>query len=212
MLVSSAGTDIGKILEMLPIEEIRHMRRVGILVDLFVQGLHNQGSLKQFSEEYKFFGKAAVYHDIGKAWISKSILTKPGELTEEETIVMHSHPVVAQRLFEQIKLGSVSGMPAHLIPLAMDSAMYHHEWWNGKGYPYGKQSDSIPLIARITSVCDAYDAMTSDRVYRKAYTPDLACRELEKNAGTQFDPQLIQSFLECEPDLLVLSGKIHSRR
>jgi len=148
--------------------------------------------------------EAAAYHDIGKAEVPKSIITKPGKLTEEETLIMHQHPVFAQKILERINDSPVSGIPEYLIRLTIDSAIYHHEWWNGKGYPFGIGFEDIPLIARVTSICDAYDAITSDRIYRKAHTRHYACNELEKNAGTQFDPALVRVFLDNEAKFSVL--------
>lgn len=192
---------VSEILETLPAEEIMHMRRVGKLVDVFTDKLKSCGLIQKNFDGYQRFGNAAFYHDIGKAWIPLSILTKPDRLTEREMLVIRKHPVFAQRLFDQIRLGLVSGMPEHLIQLAADSAMYHHEWWDGSGYPFGRKHDSIPLIARITSICDAYDAMTSDRIYRKSHSHDHTCQELKRYAGIQFDPKLVAVFLSDNIDL-----------
>jgi HD-GYP domain-containing protein (c-di-GMP phosphodiesterase class II) len=94
-------------------------------------------------------------------------LVKPDELTIEEALEMRKHSVLAEELFRLITGGAISGMPEHLVRLAHDSAVYHHEWRNGQGYPFSLYRDEIPLIARITSICDVYDAITSDRSYRK---------------------------------------------
>lgn len=193
---------VAEILETLPAEETQHMLRVGSLVDSFAKELRFYGVVEKQPEEHTYYGRAAFYHDIGKAWIPHSILTKPDRLTEEEKLVMCDHPVFAQRLFDRIRRGFLSGMPDYLIQPAGDCAVYHHEWWDGTGYPYGMRHDGIPLIARITSICDAYDAMTSDRVYRKGHSHDLACKELLKYAGRQFDPRLVRIFsvAEINPD------------
>ncbi len=187
---------VAEILEILPAEETQHMLRVGALVDQFTKKLPFYDFGNGRVEEYKYFGSAAFYHDIGKAWIPRSILTKPDRLTEQEMLLIQRHPVFAQRLFDQIEHGFISGIPEYLFQLAMDSAMYHHEWWNGNGYPYGIRQYGIPLIARITSICDAYDAMTSNRVYRKGHSQEDACQELMRCAGTQFDPQLVGLFFD----------------
>lgn len=155
---------------------------------------------------YKRFGIAAFYHDIGKAWVPKELLSKPDQLSTEEMSLIRKHTLFADELFKLIRNGSVSGMPAELTQLAHDSAVYHHEWWNGNGYPYGIRDKQIPLIARITSVCDVYDAITSDRAYRKARSHEYACGEIEANAGTQFDPALAKLFLDNESRFWSLSG------
>ena len=90
----------------------------------------------------------------------------------------------------------------------MATAIYHHEWWNGNGYPFGIDGKKIPLIARITSTCDAYDAMTSQRTYRHAPSHDYACQELSENAKTQFDPFLVSIFLNHEAEFLKLSKDV----
>lgn len=199
------GTNIGRIIESLPAEEAEHMCRVGRLVGIMAAKLCVRSFCPRDStrEGYKYFGEAAFYHDIGKVWVPQKLLTKPGKLTAEEVIVMHKHPVFARELFDLINDGCISGIPKHLIKPAFDSAVYHHEWWNGKGYPYGIGSENIPLIARITSLCDAYDAITSKRAYRNARTHYYACREMEANAGTQFDPALVQVFLDNEAEFTV---------
>ena len=189
---------VAEILEALPAEETQHMLRVGRLVDLFTRKLQSYSLVKERFDERNNFGSAAFYHDIGKAWIPLGILTKPDRLTEQEMHVIRKHPVFAQRLFDQIRLGLISGIPEHLIQLAADSAMYHHEWWNGTGYPYGISYDAIPLIARITTVCDAYDAMTSSRIYRESHSHDHARQELKQYAGIQFDPELVRVFLAAD--------------
>lgn len=188
-------SSVTEILKLLPAEEMQHMKRVGILVDRFTEKLLLCDLLNECFEGYEFFGKAAFYHDIGKAWIPNRILTKPDRLTEPERLIICNHPVFAHKLFGQIRQGLISGIPEHLYQLAMDSAMYHHEWWNGNGYPYGIRHYEIPLIARITSICDAFDAMTSTRIYRKSHSCEHACQELKKCAGTQFDPELVKVFL-----------------
>ncbi|MEL7564271.1 MAG: HD domain-containing phosphohydrolase [Dehalobacterium sp.] len=207
-----AGTDIKSIMESLPKEESEHMHRVGILVGIIASKLFDLDNCSKYPgrSEFKYYGEAAAYHDIGKAWVPKSILTKLGRLTREETAIIYKHPLFARKLFDQINDGTVSEMPRHLTRLAFDSAVHHHEWWNGKGYPYGLKSENIPLVARITSVCDAYDAITGPRIYRKANTHFYACRELEANAGTQFDPMLIQVFLDNEREVSIFRREMIS--
>lgn len=201
-------SSIAEILGFLSTEEIQHMLRVGILVDRFTEKLQSSGLMNECIGEYKFFGSAAFYHDIGKAWIPQSILTKPDRLTDPEKRIMRNHPIFAQKLFEQIKLGCISGIPEYLIPTARDSATFHHEWWNGNGYPYGIKQYEIPFVARITSICDAYDAMTGNRVYRKGHSHDYACRELDKCAGIQFDPDLVEIFFNAGIDAAFCSDAL----
>ncbi|MBO8128371.1 MAG: PAS domain S-box protein [Peptococcaceae bacterium] len=127
----------------------------------------------------------AQFHDIGKVGISDAILFKPGPLSLGEYEKMKMHCEIGHR----IALSSPD-----LAPIA-DLILKHHEWWNGKGYPLGLSGEDIPLACRILAIADAYDAMTSDRPYRKALTRQEAVAELKRCAGTQFDPDLVNVFI-----------------
>lgn len=137
-------------------------------------------------QDQELFQYAAILHDIGKIGIPETILKKPGKLTPEEYEVMKQHPVLGAKIVQQIKFLQP------VIPLVRAD----HERWDGKGYPDGLNGEGIPLGARVVAIVDAYDAMTSDRVYRKAPGKEYALAELQKYAGTQFDPQLVKLFLE----------------
>lgn len=128
----------------------------------------------------------AQFHDIGKVGTPDYILHKPGPLTEAERQEMQRHTEIGHR----IALAS-----ADLAPIA-DLILKHHEWWNGAGYPLGRRGEEIPLACRILAIVDAYDAMTSDRPYRKAMPSEDALTELVRGAGTQFDPHLVPVFVE----------------
>jgi len=128
----------------------------------------------------------AALHDIGKISITDSIILKPTSLTKEEWQAIKRHSEVGYRI-------AVSS--AELAPIAK-GILYHHEWWDGKGYPKGLKGENIPFISRIISVIDAYDAMTNDRPYRKALSTEKAIEELKRCAGTQFDPTLVNKFIE----------------
>ena len=191
-------THIREIINTLPEDEVDHMRRVGILTDLLAKQASSLG-MYQGDIEWSglvYFGKAASYHDIGKAWIPKKLLLKCGELTNRERLIIQLHPIYAQILSEEVESGIVSGLPKYLRLPAFRSAEYHHERWDGKGYPYGLAALNIPLIARITAICDAYDTVTSERAYKAALSHETACHELQVNAGTQFDPLLTKAFLQ----------------
>ncbi|MDD2421106.1 MAG: PAS domain S-box protein [Heliobacteriaceae bacterium] len=126
----------------------------------------------------------AQFHDIGKVGIPDRILFKPGPLTAEERLEMQRH--------SEIGYGIALAAP-DLVPIA-DFILKHHEWWNGQGYPFGLKGEEIPLECRIISIADAYDAMTSDRPYRRAASREKAILELRQCAGVQFDPALVQEF------------------
>lgn len=185
---------------LLPMMEKEHMRRVGTLTGLLSKKAHEAGIYKGDAvwDGYKDFGKAACYHDIGKAWVPRKLLMKNGVLTKEEERILELHPVHAKIMFEEIKDSVVSGIPEHLLHPALQAAEFHHERWDGRGYPYRLAATEIPLIARITAICDVYDTITSKRVYKEALNHDIACRELRINAGTQFDPLIADVFIKNE--------------
>ncbi len=120
----------------------------------------------------------AILHDVGKIGISDSILRKEGPLTPEEWAIMRTHPEIGKKMLESIEF---------LAP-ALPVIYHHHERWDGTGYPEGLKGEEIPLGARIVAVCDTFDAMTTDRPYRKAAPIEKALDEILSHAGTQFDP------------------------
>jgi len=130
---------------------------------------------------------AATLHDIGKIGVPESVLKKPGKLTGEEYNEMKLHPLKGARIMEHID---------QLQPV-IPGIRYHHERYDGKGYPHGLTGESIPLMGRIVAVADTYDALTTARPYRGARTPEYACREIEKNIGTQFDSRTAEAFLRA---------------
>lgn len=130
--------------------------------------------------------RGALLHDIGKMGIPDSILLKPGALNEEEWKIMRLHPQYAFEMLSSI---------AYLRP-ALDIPLYHHEKWDGSGYPYGLKGEQIPLAARIFAVADVYDALTSERPYRKAWSKEDALNYIKEQAGKHFDPKVVQVFLK----------------
>jgi len=128
---------------------------------------------------------AALLHDIGKIGIADHVLQKPGKLTAEEFAIIQQHPTIGKRILE-----GVQGFHPYL-----DVVELHHEDWDGTGYPRGLRGEAVPLTARIVHVADAYDAMTSDRPYRRGMSHDLALRIIRENAGKQFDPAVVEIFL-----------------
>lgn len=130
--------------------------------------------------------RGALLHDIGKMGVPDSVLLKPGPLDEDEMAIMRQHPVYAQQLLSRIE---------YLQP-AMDVPYCHHEKWDGTGYPRGLSGEDIPLAARIFAVVDVYDALTSDRPYRKAWTQEKALTEIRSQRGRQFDPRVVDAFFE----------------
>ncbi len=131
---------------------------------------------------------AALLHDVGKIAIPNEIITKPGKLTPEERELIETHTVEGQRLLHRVG-GALSEIG--------DIVRACHERWDGKGYPDGSVGEEAPLVARIVACCDAFNAMTTDRSYRKALPLPVAIGELESNAGTQFDPAVVAALIRC---------------
>ena len=132
-----------------------------------------------------------LLHDVGKVGIPESILCKPGPLTDEEYEVMKTHPLIGVQIVA----------PIQFLGTAVDVIRCHHERWDGRGYPDGLAGEGIPLGARIFSVCDTFDAMTSDRPYRRALPFDAAVEEIDRCRGTQFDPTVVDAFVEMCSEL-----------
>ena len=128
---------------------------------------------------------AASLHDLGKLAIPEEILRKPGALNESERLVLQRHPQIGYRMLESLGVEPIA-----------DWVLHHHERWDGTGYPDRLEAEEIPLGARIIFVADAYDAMTSERVYREPLSAHDAVAELERCAGTQFDPTVVEAFAE----------------
>jgi putative nucleotidyltransferase with HDIG domain len=131
---------------------------------------------------------AGLFHDIGKIGISENVLNKQGRLTEEEYNQIKKHPLISQKIIEQVpQFKRISRI-----------VRSHHEFYDGAGYPDGLRGEEIPVGARIMAICDAYDAMTSDRSYRPALPVERALQIVRRNAGTQFDPNFVKVFLKVK--------------
>lgn len=135
--------------------------------------------------ERRATGLAAVLHDVGKIALPPSLLVKPGPLTDEEWVLMHQHPSHGARILAAL------GLPDAVVA----AVCHHHERWDGTGYPAGLRGTAIPLAARVVAVVDAYDAMTSDRPYRAAVSPEVACCTVAAERGAMFDPVIADAFL-----------------
>lgn len=175
-----------------------------LLVTLYEKSMETEGHSKRMEEHCHAIGRKlqlsskemdelsllALLHDIGKVGVNADILKKPGKLTPEEWTEMKRHPEIGYRI--------VQATP-ELANIA-DYVLSHHERWDGKGYPRGLAGKKAPLVCRILAVADAYDAMTNERVYRSAISSEEAVGELELNAGTQFDPEIVRLFVELIKD------------
>jgi putative two-component system response regulator len=166
-----------------------HTSRVG---DMCAEIAHELGQDPVWSERLRL---AARLHDIGKVAIPDSILLKPGPLTPAEFEVMKTHTTLGARI--------LSGSTSPLVQLAEEVALNHHERWDALGYPNQIGATDVPLSGRICAVADVFDALTSERVYKKAWTVDDAVRYIARAAGTQFDPTVVKAFMHIAQSRLV---------
>jgi putative nucleotidyltransferase with HDIG domain len=131
---------------------------------------------------------AALLHDIGKIGIGDTILGKPGRLTDDEFMVITTHPAIGVKILKEINVN----------PKIVQYVKYHHKWFNGCGYPDVDDGEEVPLESFILGVADAYDAMTSDRPYRKGFSPEKALQIIEESMGEQFHPEVAKVFLKIK--------------
>ncbi len=163
-----------------------HSERVTQYAEEITEKLKNAAPFRSVYELEEKVHYAGLMHDVGKIGISDSILHKPSKLTEEEYGIIKEHPSKSAEI-----IGQIRDLDKDIIA----GVLHHHERWDGRGYPKGLAGQNIPKIARILAVADAYDAMTTTRPYRKAFTIEEANEELKKNSGIQFDPQVVKAFL-----------------
>lgn len=138
----------------------------------------------------------AILHDVGKLGIPDRILLKPGSLTQEEWEVMKKHPIIGADFLERSLLRLLDGVGRVVL--------YHHERWDGNGYPSGLKGEQIPLFARIIAIADVFDALTSDRPYRRALSSEEAFEVIANGRGAQFDPDLVDLFLSLKDEVLFI--------
>ncbi|WP_042702948.1 DUF3369 domain-containing protein [Azospirillum sp. B506] len=174
--------------------------RIAAITERIARRLHADGLFAGSLDEstLEIVGLAAILHDIGNATVNPAILSKPGPLDPAERSAMQSHTVAGATLLSQAS--HLADGPTHLH-LGAVVARWHHENWDGTGYPDGRTGQAIPLCARIVAVADAYDAMTRDRPYRQAMNRDAAVSEIRRLAGLRFDPAVVDAFLAVLPEI-----------
>ena len=177
-----------------------HIQKTASYVRIIMDGLKRKGYYaEQLTPQFvEYVVKSAPLHDTGKIKISDTILNKPGRFTPEEYEIMKKHAVYGKEIIDKA-ISTVEG--ESYLREASNMAGYHHERWDGKGYPNGLKEEEIPLSARIMAVADVFDALASKRVYKPAFPLDEALRIIEEGKGTQFDPRCVEVFLEAVPDI-----------
>ncbi|MBQ8931842.1 MAG: HD domain-containing protein [Ruminiclostridium sp.] len=177
-----------------------HIKRTSAIVKIFAEKLRSHCTELGISEKFlKQVEKAAPMHDLGKIAIDDAILRKPGKFTEEEFAEMKRHTTEGERIVTSILKGVEDD---EFVEIARNVALYHHEKWNGKGYPMGIAGEEIPVEARIMALADVFDALVSKRCYKDAFSYDKAFSIIEEDLGTHFDPELGRIFLECREELI----------
>jgi putative two-component system response regulator len=170
-----------------------HVERTGRILQLFLNEMNNQKVYQDImrSWDIKLFLKSAQLHDVGKIRVCDSILMKPGPLTAEEFEEMKKHTTFGEEVIENIEANS---RESEFLNHAKIMAVTHHERWDGSGYPRGIAGFNIPLEGRLMALVDVYDALISERPYKKAVQPDRALEIIKEGSGVQFDPVLVDVF------------------
>jgi len=192
---------LAKLAESRDPETGAHLERIRAYCRILAEDLGRQGPYMdqaggKFVED---IFQSSPLHDIGKVGIPDAILLKPARLTVDEFEIMKQHTLIGAKALEQAVRNSASG---GFLAMAIDIARSHHEWFDGRGYPDGLTGTAIPLAARVIAVADVYDALTSPRVYKPAFEPELARQMIEDEEGKHFDPVVVAAFRRRYDDIL----------
>jgi len=202
---------LSKLAESRDPETGAHIKRIQYYAKLLAIEIRNQGKYKDKIDD-KFINNiyiSSALHDVGKVGIPDSVLLKPGKLDPEERIIIESHSIIGGNALEETEeiLKKESNGEASFLTMGKEIAYYHHERWDGKGYPYKLKAEEIPLAARIVALADVYDALTSDRVYRKKMSHEEAKTIILEGRGTQFDDDVVYAFLNVEDRFIAIKDQ-----
>lgn len=193
---------LAKLAEFRSPETGEHLERMREYVKILSLELKKLPAYRNYISD-KYIGniyKSSPLHDIGKVGIPDNILLKPGKLTFEEFEIMKKHSVIGgDALSDAIKS---TGMEQSFLNMGKEIAYYHHEKWDGTGYPEGLKGEEIPLTARITTLADVYDALTSKRAYKPAFSHDRARTIIIEESDSHFDPDILKAFIKLENDFI----------
>ncbi|MCR5507542.1 MAG: HD domain-containing protein [Lachnospiraceae bacterium] len=185
-----------------------HVQKTSAYVKIILEGLKKKGYyLNKLTPKYMSdVVMSAPLHDVGKINIPDAILNKPGKLTDEEYTIMKTHTTAGKNIIENA-ISTVKG--ENYLKEARNMAAYHHERWDGKGYPEGLEGEVIPLSARIMAVADVFDALASPRVYKPAFPLEKALSIITEGSGTQFDPKCVEVFMDSLTEVKLILKKYH---
>jgi len=191
---------LATIIEYRNLESGAHIRRTTLLTDVLITKMLEDERFKDAlsNESLVSLIKASALHDIGKIGIPDGILLKPGRLTPEEFDIIKTHTTVGSQIIDSIS----ETLPDNdqYLKYANEICHFHHERWDGTGYPTGLAGDEIPLSARVISIVDVYDALTSPRCYKEAYSHEVSLGILKEGRGTQFDPNIVDIISKVESE------------
>lgn len=192
-------SSLAKLAESRDPETGAHLERIQLYTRLLLERLAHHGpyqaELRQQSIEV--IARSSILHDIGKVGIPDHVLLKPGPLTQDEFEIMKTHTTIGA---DAIDAAASESRDCDFLQSAAEIARCHHEWFDGTGYPAGRHGQNIPLSARIVTVADVFDALTSERVYKSAMSPRKARSIIESKRGSHFDPAIVDAFIACWPD------------
>ena len=189
-----------------------HIKNTSAYVEIICEELIKDGLYPEIvNEEYKNNVVAsAPMHDIGKIKISDAILNKPGRFTDEEYAIMKTHAEEGAKIISTVKKTVESdALKEDYLGEAENMAHYHHEKWNGEGYPCGLKGEEIPLSARIMAVADVFDALVAERVYKPGMSFESAISIIKESSGQHFDPVIVQAFLNAEDKIRAVTEQLH---
>ena len=195
-LKNSIVSTMSNLVENRDIHTAGHVERTRVHVKTLLNSMLGLDIYRDEIRQWDFdlFATAACLHDVGKIRVPSSILNKPGSLTDTEFDIVKTHTVEGEKIIDQMIKQTGEAEFLHNAKLV---AVYHHERWDGTGYPYGLKGENIPLPGRIMAVIDAYDAMVSDRPYRKAMSHEDAVKNIRNESASHFDPMIIDAFDEA---------------
>ena len=180
-----------------------HIKKTAFYVEAIAKELQREGKFSEILDDAYIakLKRSAPLHDIGKIAVSDLILNKPGKLTDEEFSIMKSHTTEGWHILEKIEENASDSMDDDYLKEATEMAHYHHEKWDGTGYPTGIKGSGIPLSARIMAVADVFDALVAERIYKKPFTYEKAMAIITEGAGKHFDPTVVEAFCHISEEL-----------
>jgi putative two-component system response regulator len=195
---------LASVIEYRHVESGAHVKRTRLMADLLIRSIAASGRMKKeiTSIDIETAAKAVSLHDVGKIGIPDNILLKPGSLTPEEFEIIKTHTTIGGEIVQHIEgINDTS-----YLAVCRDICLYHHERWDGRGYPKGLKENEIPFAARVMAIVDVYDALASARVYKPALSHEESVEIISKEGGKQFDPVILEIFLEKHEDFKKISG------